>query len=208
MPTETLTIDTTTLMLAVIFAVAAYLIGSLSSAVIYCKIFNLPDPRKSGSGNPGATNILRLAGKKAAFIVLLGDVLKGALPVLIAKLLFINPLWVGLAAVATLLGHFYPIFFGFHGGKGVATAGGICLALSWPFGLAVLAIWLFVALITRTSSIGALAASGASPILAYIMVNWETAALMVVMALLIIWKHRGNIQRLREGTEPKINNPL
>jgi acyl phosphate:glycerol-3-phosphate acyltransferase len=205
MPTETITIDTTTIIIGICFALAAYMIGSLSSAVIYCKIFKLPDPRTAGSGNPGATNVLRLAGKKAAICVLLGDVLKGIIPVFIAKLFFLSPVWIGVVAVATLLGHLYPIFFGFKGGKGVATAGGICMGLSWPFGLAVLAIWVFIALITRISSLAALTASGAAPILAYVMVDWQTALLMVVIALLIIWKHRENIQRLREGTEPKID---
>lgn len=205
MPTETITIDTTAIIIGICFALAAYMIGSLSTAVIYAKIFKLPDPRTAGSGNAGATNILRLAGKKAALFVLVGDVLKGIIPVFIAKLFLLSPLWIGVVACATLLGHFYPIFFGFKGGKGAATAGGICFALSWPFGLAVFAVWAFVILITRTSSLGALAASSASPILAYVMVDWQTAVLMVVIALLVIWKHRNNIQRLREGTEPTID---
>ncbi|MFI4955040.1 MAG: glycerol-3-phosphate 1-O-acyltransferase PlsY, partial [Gammaproteobacteria bacterium] len=201
---NTATLSTATLTIGIIIIVAAYLIGSLSSAVIYCKIFKLPDPRTQGSGNPGATNVMRIAGKGAAVVVLLGDVLKGAIPVLLAKLFELNPWFIGLTALAAFLGHLYPIFFRFEGGKGVATAVGICLALSWPFGLAVSAIWLFTVAITRVSSLGALAASGAAPVLAYILIDWQIAVIMILIALLIAWKHQGNIQRLREGTEPKI----
>jgi glycerol-3-phosphate acyltransferase PlsY len=204
MPTDTTTLTTAALTIGIIIIIAAYLIGSLSSAVIYCKIFKLPDPRDAGSGNPGATNVLRIAGKGAALVVLLGDVLKGAIPVLLAKLFGLGPWLIGLTALAAFLGHLYPVFFRFQGGKGVATAGGICFALSWPFGLALVAIWLFIVIITRISSLGALAASGAAPILAYILVDWQIAVIMVLIALLVIWKHQGNIQRLREGTEPKI----
>lgn len=198
------TLSTALLTISLIIIVAAYLMGSLSSAVIYCRIFKLPDPRTQGSGNPGATNVLRVAGKGAALVVLLGDVLKGALPVLLAKLFELGPWFIGLTALAAFLGHLYPIFFRFQGGKGVATAAGICLALNWPFGLAMIAIWLFIIAITRISSLGALAASGAAPILAYLLIDWQIAVIMILIALLVTWKHQTNIQRLREGTEPKI----
>lgn len=205
MSTETVT--TGSISIGIIIIIAAYLMGSLSSAVIYCKIFNLPDPRTQGSGNPGTTNVLRMAGKWAALAVLIGDVAKGAIPVLLAKLFDLGPWMIGLTACAALLGHLFPIFFRFQGGKGVATAAGICLALSWPFGLAVIAVWIFVVAITRTSSLGALAASGAAPILAYLLIDWQIAVLTIFISLLVIWKHQSNIKRLREGTEPKIGEP-
>jgi len=202
--TVTSSLSTTTISIGVILIIAAYLMGSLSSAIIYCRLRGLPDPRTIGSGNPGVTNILRMDGKFAAFCVLVGDVLKGVIPVLLAKLFELNPWLIGLTACAVLLGHLYPVFFRFQGGKGVATAAGICLALNWPFGLAVIFIWLLVVIVTRTSSLGALAAAAAAPVLAYILIDWEVASLILAISALLIWRHQPNIERIRAGTEPKI----
>jgi glycerol-3-phosphate acyltransferase PlsY len=198
------TLSLATLSIGIILIIAAYLMGSLSSAIIYCKLRGLPDPRTVGSGNPGVTNILRMDGKVAAFCVLVGDVLKGVIPVLLAKLFELNPWIIGLTACAALLGHLYPVFFRFQGGKGVATAAGVCLALNWPFGLAVIFIWLLVVIITRTSSLGALAAAAAAPVLAYILIDWEIATLLLAISALLIWRHQPNIERIRAGIEPKI----
>jgi glycerol-3-phosphate acyltransferase PlsY len=182
-----------------------YLAGSLSCAVIVCRVMGLPDPRRGGSGNPGATNVLRLGGRKAALLTLTGDVLKGVLPVLAAHALDL-PAWsVALTALGAFLGHLYPLFFGFQGGKGVATAGGALIALSWPLGLVLVATWLLVATLTRYSSLSSLCAALAAPAAAWLMGNPPAHVLMLVlMAGLIVWRHRANIARLRSGTESRI----
>jgi len=202
----TTALSATTLSTGIIIILGAYLLGSLSSAIIYCRIFNLPDPRGSGSGNPGATNILRLAGKTAAGCVLFGDVLKGAIPVLLARLFDLDWIWIGLSGCAALLGHLFPVFFHFQGGKGVATAAGIFLAFSLPFGIAVAAVWILIIAMTRTSSLAALAAAGAAPILGFIILGWQLDIFVLIISLLLLWRHQGNIQRLRDGTEPKIGD--
>ena len=142
-----------------VLVVAAYLMGSLSSAIIVCRLMGFPDPRTQGSGNPGATNVLRYGGKRAAVIVLLGDALKGLIPVAIAQTLAISDTGLAAVAIAAFLGHLYPVFFGFEGGKGVATAFGVLLGLSWIIGLAVLATWLLMAFVFRYSSLAALVAT-------------------------------------------------
>jgi glycerol-3-phosphate acyltransferase PlsY len=205
-PTTVTTLSATTFSIGIILILGAYLLGSLSSAILYCRLFKHPDPRHGGSGNPGATNVLRLYGKGAAACVLFGDLAKGVIPVLLARLFELDALWVGLTGCAVLLGHLFPVFFHFHGGKGIATAAGICLAFSLPFGLAVIAVWVIVLLITRISSLAALSAAGAAPIFGFIFLGWELDIFVLIIVLLLIWRHKGNIQRLREGTEPKIGN--
>lgn len=182
---------------------AAYLLGSLSTAVIACKLSGLPDPRTQGSGNPGATNVLRIGGRKLAVIVLLGDLLKGLIPVAAAQLLSLSAMTVGIVGLLAFTGHLFPVFFGFRGGKGVATALGVILGLSWPTGLAVLAIWIAVALLFKYSSLAAICAALAAP-----FVTWLNApaqiAVVAAMSLLLLWRHRSNLRNLLRGTEPRI----
>ncbi len=188
-----------------LFIPAAYLAGSLASAVIVARLLGLDDPRTVGSGNPGATNILRHGGKKAAALTLLGDVLKGVIPVLVAKAFTDDSLILAATAGAAFLGHLFPIFFGFRGGKGVATAAGVLLALHWPLGLAVLGVWIAMALISRISSLSALTAAVAAPFLAW----WLTGdqhyiALCAGLSALLILRHHSNIRNLINGTEGRI----
>jgi glycerol-3-phosphate acyltransferase PlsY len=192
----------------ILLILVGYLFGSISSAVLVCRLMGLPDPRTQGSGNPGATNVLRLGGKKAAAMTLGGDLLKGLLPVLLARLLVMADFVVALVGLAAFLGHLYPLFFGFKGGKGVATAFGVLLGLSWPVALAALATWLGIALVFKISSLAALTAAVLAP--AYLW--WFTAPLMYVavgalMAGLLVWRHRSNIKNLLSGTEDKIGGP-
>jgi len=186
------------------FVVMGYFCGSLSSAIIVCKLMHLSDPRASGSKNPGATNVLRIAGKLPALLVLIGDVLKGALPVLLAKVLGLNGFGLGLVAFSAFLGHLYPIFFGFKGGKGVATFFGVVFALSYLVGIAAVVTWMLIALIFRYSSLAALIAAVLSPVYIAIFVNIGYLIPVLAMTLLILWTHRSNISRLRMGTESKI----
>lgn len=189
-----------------IFLVIAYLIGSLSSAIIVCKVMNLPDPRTQGSNNPGATNVLRIGGKEAALITLIGDVFKGLLPVLLASVLDVSDFALGLIACAALVGHIFPVFFKFQGGKGVATAFGALLALSWIVGAALLVTWLVVAVIFRYSSLAALVAAVCAPIyVALFTHHYGYLVPVIAIVALLIWRHWQNIQRLRAGTESKIS---
>ena len=191
--------------------VAAYLIGSLSFAVIVSKFYGLDDPRSYGSGNPGATNVLRSGRKKAAALTLLGDALKGLVAVLLARWL---QSYFGLAdevvaavAVTVLVGHMWPLFFGFKGGKGVATALGVLLALSWPVALICAAVWLIMAFGLKISSLAALTATVISPLAAMFLVqqpSWQTA--IAVIAALVLLRHRSNIQNLLSGKESKIGS--
>ena len=183
-----------------LLAVLAYLLGSLSFAIVLSRVAGGPDPRASGSGNPGATNMLRVAGKRLAVLTLLGDLLKGLLPVLIAKLLGLGlqqQAWVGLAAV---IGHLYPLYFRFGGGKGVATSAGMLLGLYPPAALLAIAAWLLTFILTRTSSLAALIATPLTlPLLAW----QQPAALLPVSVLttLVVWRHRGNLRDLFAGRE-------
>ncbi|MCK6427303.1 MAG: glycerol-3-phosphate 1-O-acyltransferase PlsY [Burkholderiaceae bacterium] len=188
---------------------AAYLIGSLSFAVIVSRVMGLSDPRQYGSGNPGATNVLRSGNKKAAALTLLFDLLKGLLPVLAVRL-WGEPLglddtsaaWVGLAA---FLGHLWPVFFRFQGGKGVATAAGVLLALNPLMGALVLGLWLAVAYFTRYSSLAALIASAAAPLLHAVGWGPNGATLAVLaMSALLVWRHQANIAKLLAGQESRI----
>jgi len=185
--------------------IASYLMGSISSAIIVCKVLGLPDPRSGGSGNPGATNVLRLGGKKAALVTLIGDFLKGLIPVLVAMALKVEDQVLALVAAAAFLGHLFPVFFGFKGGKGVATALGVLMGIAWQVGLAVIATWLVVALISRYSSLSAIVASILSPFYMHLLVGSEVLVGMnVILSAVLLWRHRGNIARLLAGTETRI----
>ncbi|MEW5943002.1 MAG: glycerol-3-phosphate 1-O-acyltransferase PlsY [Pseudomonadota bacterium] len=191
------------------FVLSAYLIGSLSFAVIVSKAFGLADPRSFGSGNPGATNVLRTGKKLAAALTLLGDAAKGWLAVFLVQKLApgagLGDSLVAAAALAVFAGHIYPVFFGFHGGKGVATALGILLAFSPWLGLSVLATWLLAAWMWRTSSLSALIAAGFAPLfaLAYLGAGIQAVAVLC-LSLLLAWRHKANIRNLLAGKEGRI----
>lgn len=183
----------------------AYLTGSVSSAIIVCRVMGLADPRENGSGNPGATNVMRIGGKKAAAITLAGDALKGLLPVLLAKLLDVNSLLLAAVVFAAFLGHLYPIFFGFKGGKGVATSFGVTLGVDWLLGLAVSGTWLAVYKIGKISSLSALVAAVLTPFYVWFIVrDAYLVAVFVLISSILLWRHRSNIQRLLSGEETKI----
>lgn len=180
----------------------AYLLGSVSAAIVLSKIMGFQDPRSEGSKNPGATNVLRIAGKKAAFFTLLGDFLKGLLPVLLARLLEFDNLAVALTGFAAFCGHCFPLFFHFRGGKGVATAIAASLAFDWISGAILVAIWLLFAKVFRISSLAAIISFLALPAIVY----WrgyglEVSLVFAALSAILIWRHRGNIQRLLAGTE-------
>ncbi len=184
----------------------AYLMGSLSAAIITCRLMGLPDPRTQGSNNPGATNVLRVGGKKAAAITLVGDAIKGVIPVLIAQWMAAPPHILALVALAAFLGHLYPVFFGFRGGKGVATAFGVLVAIAWPVGLALLGTWLLLAKLFKISSLSALIAAGLSPLYVWLLEPQpEFIILATVISIMLIWRHRSNIRELMAGTEEKIH---
>lgn len=183
----------------------AYLSGSVCAAIIVSRTFRLPDPCQEGSKNPGATNVLRLAGKKYALMVIFIDVLKGVLPVVLVRALGFDAGVQALAALAAVLGHMYPVFFAFHGGKGVATMLGALLGLCWPLGLCVVGIWVLVALISRYSSLSSLTASILMPLVAtQFGFGWPSVGFLALISFFIILKHRDNIGRLLQGTESKI----
>jgi len=190
---------------------AAYLIGSIPFAVVVSRLFGMADPRSYGSGNPGATNVLRSGNKLAAILTLLGDGLKGWLAVFLAEQIAptagLGSIAAPTAALAAFLGHLFPIFLGFRGGKGVATAAGVLLGASGWLGLATLAVWLGVAFTTRYSSLAALCASVAAPGLAFLLglhAYWVLSS--SVMSLLLIWRHKDNIKRLLAGQESRIGS--
>ncbi|CAC9957747.1 Acyl-phosphate:glycerol-3-phosphate O-acyltransferase PlsY (EC 2.3.1.n3) [uncultured Gammaproteobacteria bacterium] len=186
----------------------AYLIGSISTAIIVCKLLNLPDPRTQGSNNPGATNVLRIGGKKAAAITLIGDGVKGAIPVLIAHTLGSDLLTMTLVTLAAFLGHVYPIFFGFKGGKGVATFLGALLASNYLVGLSFVIIWIFVAKALKVSSMSALTATLLTPIIFYFLSNKDVNATYVIILTCtwIFFTHKSNIQRMLSGNEKGIKS--
>jgi len=189
------------------FALFGYLLGSVSTAIITCKIMGLSDPRTVGSNNPGATNVLREGGKKAAIITLLGDMLKGLIPVSIAVLIDMQNEVIAATAVAAFLGHLYPLYYGFKGGKGVATILGALLGIHWILGLGTIGIWLFMAVTLRYSSLSALVAAAGSPILAWFITQSPVITVCVTfMAAMLIWRHKKNIQNLLSGKEDKIGS--
>ncbi|OIR16689.1 putative glycerol-3-phosphate acyltransferase [mine drainage metagenome] len=196
-------------MTTLIFVAGAYLIGSVSFAVLMSRAFGLADPRTYGSGNPGATNVLRSGKKAAAALTLLGDAAKGWLAVFLAIRFAPHDadglMLVALVALAVFLGHVFPVFLKFKGGKGVATALGVLLALNGWMGLAVLATWLLVAVVFRYSSLAALVAAIAAPVFAMlIQLRPELVMTTAIMSMLLIWRHKGNIQNLMAGKESKI----
>lgn len=184
------------------FIVLAYLLGSISFGILMSKAFGLPDPRTVGSGNPGATNVARSGKKLPAILTLLGDAAKGWLAVFLAQKYGLNDGYICLVGIAAFLGHLYPVFCGFKGGKGVATALGVLLAFSAWLGLAVLVVWTLAFAIWRYSSLAALIAAGISPIFAWWLLpymGYGTTAL--VLALMLTWRHKTNIEKLFAGTE-------
>jgi acyl phosphate:glycerol-3-phosphate acyltransferase len=194
-----------------IVAVVAYLIGSVSFAVIVSSVMGLADPRSYGSKNPGATNVLRSGNKTAAILTLLGDAFKGWLAVWLVShygaRYGLDDDAIALAAIAVFLGHLYPVFFRFKGGKGVATAAGVLLAINPVLGLATMLTWLIIAFFFRYSSLAALAAAVFAPLFDGFLFGANVIALAVVaMSSLLIWRHRGNIAKLMAGKESRIGN--
>jgi len=184
--------------------IIAYLLGSISCAILISKYLKLPDPRNEGSGNPGASNILRTAGKNKAVLVLVGDILKGLLAVLIARIIGVEGFMLGLVALAAVAGHVFPLFFKFKGGKGVATMVGTLIMLSFWTGLLVAAVWVAVAFIFRFASLASLVAAVCAPIFMLIFGNHLYAFPVLLITALVVWKHMDNIKRLMNGTEAKI----
>lgn len=185
----------------------AYLCGSISSAILVCRIAKLPDPRENGSGNPGATNVLRIGGRTAAAAVLVFDVIKGMLPVWIAYLLHVSPLYLGITAIAACLGHIYPVFFNFRGGKGVATAFGAIAPIGWDLTGLMTGTWLLTVLLSGYSSLGAIV----SALIAPFYVWWfkpQFTFPVAMLSCLILMRHHDNIQRLWRGQESKIWDKL
>ncbi len=196
-------------MTPLLLIVGAYLLGSLSFAVIVSRAMGLPDPRSFGSGNPGATNVLRTGRKLAAALTLLGDALKGWVAVMAAQLMAAQFALAGgvvlLAAVAVFVGHLFPVFFRFQGGKGVATALGVLLGLNPWLGLACLVTWLVVALVFRISSLSALVTACLAPVYAGLLMGWgPQATAVLVIALLLVYRHKSNLIKLARGEEKRI----
>lgn len=184
--------------------VVAYLLGSISSAIVVSKVMRLPDPRSSGSGNPGATNVLRVGGKRAGAITLLGDVLKGLIPVVVSRALGFSEGVIALAALAAFVGHLFPVYFGFKGGKGVATGLGVLLGLSPALGGIVLGIWLLILALFRYSSLAALTAVLLGLVFAWGEMPTDYYMVYVLITFAILGRHRANIVRLLNGTETKV----
>jgi glycerol-3-phosphate acyltransferase PlsY len=189
------------------FVVTAYLLGSISFGIVVSKLFGLPDPRTVGSGNPGATNVMRSGKKSAAVITLLGDAGKGWLAVWLAQHYGLTTEWICATALAVFLGHLYPVFYGFKGGKGVATAAGVLLAISPLLGLSVLATWLLAFAMWRISSLAGLIAAALAPVYAAIPGFSIVTGTVLVLSLLLIWRHRTNIRKLLDGTEAGFGKP-
>ena len=197
------------MIIAASIVVAAYLLGSISFAVVVSRAFRLPDPHEYGSGNPGATNVLRTGNKVAALLTLVGDGVKGWLAVFLAGVAanaLGAPAWaVPASALAVFIGHLYPVFHGFAGGKGVSTAAGIVYALHWPLGVVLMTSWLAMALIFRISSLAALTAAALMPVGGfYFFGNALTAWTLTAIAALLFWRHRANIRQILEGREKPI----
>jgi glycerol-3-phosphate acyltransferase PlsY len=187
------------------YALAGYLVGSISTAIITCKLMGLKDPRGVGSNNPGATNVLRHGGKKAAIITLLGDMLKGLIPILVARQLQADAIAISIIGTSAFLGHLYPLYFGFKGGKGVATFYGVLLGINWMVGLAALGVWLLTAALFRISALSALISAVCSPIIVWYLTQSQIyIAATIFIVILLTWRHRSNIKNMLEGKENKI----
>ncbi len=190
-------------MIAILMILFAYLLGSISSAILISKLFRLPDPRTEGSNNPGATNVYRLGGKLPATLVLVFDILKGTIPVWSAYFLKLDPISLGLIAIAACLGHIYPVFFGFKGGKAVATAFGALLPIGLSLGGLLIATWLMIVWLTGYSSLAAIITVVLAPLFTWFIKPLYTVP-VIMLACLIVFRHRANIVRLIKGTEPKV----
>ena len=188
------------MLITVAFVLFSYFLGSLSTAIITCKFMGLADPRSVGSSNPGATNVYELYGKKPAIITLIGDLLKGLLPVVLAKLYGLDAVELSWVALASFFGHLYPLFFKFEGGKGVATAFGVILGLNLFVAVAVLISWLLVLKVFKLSSLSALISSLLTPLYFYLL-DEQYLVMSLVLSAFLIWRHRSNIKKIIDGTE-------
>jgi glycerol-3-phosphate acyltransferase PlsY len=193
------------MLISILLIFSAYLLGSVSAAIIVCKTLGLSDPRTGGSGNPGTTNVMRLYGKKAAFLTLVGDIFKGIIPVLLAKVIVNSEFIIAMCGLAAFLGHIFPIYFKFKGGKGVATLIGILFATHWLLGVSYIITWILTALIFRYSSLAALIAALPIPIYSYFIEhNNQYTISFTVIAIILFWRHKPNIYNLLNGKEDKI----
>lgn len=205
--TQILPLDQTPLPLLIGAIVAAYLIGCIPFAVVVSKACGLADPRSFGSGNPGATNVLRTGNKLAAFLTLFGDAAKGAIAIGVAALLGLPADLLGWIGLVAFFGHVYPVTLGFKGGKGVSTSAGVLLALYWPLGVATLATWLFMAFTLRYSSLSAITAALLTPVYAVFMgLSTSVVVPITLMVVILLIKHAGNLRRLLAGQETKIGS--
>ena len=193
------------MLINIVLIFLAYLLGSISAAILVCKLLGLSDPRIGGSGNPGTTNVMRLHGKTAAFLTLTGDVFKGIIPVLLAKVIVGSEFIIALSGLAAFLGHIFPIYFKFKGGKGVATLIGILLATYWLLGLAYIITWILTAAIFRYSSLAALIATLSIPFYTYFLEqNFQYTVSFSMIAVILFWRHKSNIYNLLNNKERKI----
>jgi len=193
------------MLINIVLIFLAYLLGSISAAILVCKLLGLSDPRTGGSGNPGTTNVMRLHGKTAAFLTLTGDVFKGIIPVLLAKVIVGSEFIIALSGFAAFLGHIFPIYFKFKGGKGVATLIGILLATHWLLGLAYVITWILTAAIFRYSSLAALIATLSIPFYTYFLEqNFQYTVSFSMIAVILFWRHKSNIYNLLNNKERKI----
>ena len=193
------------MLINIVLIFLAYLLGSISTAILVCKLLGLSDPRTGGSGNPGTTNVMRLHGKTAAFLTITGDVFKGIIPVLLAKVIVGSEFIIALSGFAAFLGHIFPIYFKFRGGKGVATLIGILLATHWLLGLAYVITWILTAAIFRYSSLAALIATLSIPFYTYFLEqNFQYTVSFSMIAVILFWRHKSNIYNLLNNKERKI----
>lgn len=195
------------LLLTLAMIIAAYLLGSVSSAILVCRMLGLPDPRTTGSNNPGATNVLRISNKITAATVLFLDILKGTIPVWGAYFLQIEPIYLGVIGVAACLGHMYPLFFNFQGGKAVATALGTLLPIGLGLGTILIFTWIIVAKLTKYSSLAAIVTVSLAPLYVFLLKPLYVYPTLM-LSVLIIWRHKDNILRLLKGTESKISTKI
>jgi len=188
-----------------IYALAGYLVGSASTAIITCKLMGLEDPRSVGSNNPGATNVLRHGGKKAAIITLIGDMLKGLVPVIAVTMIEPAAGAIALTGLGAFLGHVFPVYYGFKGGKGVATFYGVLLGFSWIAGIAALLVWLLTAFVSKLSSLSALVSALSAPLILWQSSHSPELTIMLgLMTALLFWRHRSNVRNIIDGKEHKI----